>query len=76
MADDVKRHESDVKSHELADVAHQLSLKLLANHRLFQVRLGNKTVISCPFGRIVKTMPLGTVDSSMHYCPRPCALGQ
>ena len=25
MADDVKRHESDVESHELADVAYKLS---------------------------------------------------
>ena len=53
MADDVKRHETDVESHELADFAHQLGSLLLANHCLFQVGLGNKTVISCLFGRIV-----------------------
>ena len=58
------------------DAAHQLSNQLLVKHYWFQVPLYNKTVISCLFGRIVKTMPLGTVDSSVHNCPRPCGLGQ
>ena len=30
--------------------------------------------MSWPLGRIVKTMPIGSVDSSVHYCPRPCGL--
>ena len=55
--------------------AHQLSNQLLVKQYWFQLPLCNKTVISCLFGRIVKTMPLGTVDSSMHNCLRPCGLG-
>ena len=58
------------------DAVHQLSNQLLVKHYWFQVPLCNKTVISCLFGRIVKTMPLGTVDSSMHNCPRPGSLEQ
>ena len=54
------------------DATHQLSNQLLLKYYWFQVPLCNKTVISCLFGRIVKTMPQGTVDSSMHYAPRYC----
>ena len=54
--------------------ARQLSNQLLVKQYWFQLPLCNKTVISCLFGRIVKTMPLGTVDSSMHNCPRPQAI--
>ena len=67
--------------------AHQLSNQLLVKQYWFQLALCNKTVISCFFGRIVysyfmpvwlivKTMPRGAVDSSMHYCPRPQGRGQ
>ena len=76
MVDDVKLHESDAERHKLADVVHQLSKYLLANNCLFQVQLGNKTVVSCLFCRIVKTMALGTVDSSMHYYPWSYGLWQ
>ena len=39
MADDVKRHENYVESHELSDVAHQLSKQLHVKHCWFQIRL-------------------------------------
>ena len=42
----------------------------------FQVRLSNTKVVSWLFGRIVNTMPIVTVDRSMHCCPMPCGLGQ
>ena len=51
------------------ETAHQSSNQLLVKHYWFQVLLCNKTVISCLFGRMVETMPIGTVDSSMHNCP-------
>ena len=38
------------------EAAHQLSNQLLLKYYWFQVPLCNKTVISCLFGRIVKTM--------------------
>ena len=34
-----------------------------------------KKVISWLFGRIINTMPIITVDRSLHYCPKPCGLG-
>ena len=45
-----------------------LKQSIASKHYWFHVPLYNKTVISGLFGRIVKTMPLGTVDNSMHNC--------
>ena len=71
---DVKRQENEVENHELTDFRHQSFNQLLVKYGWFQVRL-SKTK-SCLFGRIIRTMPIVTVDRSMHYCPTPCGLGQ
>ena len=76
MADVVKRQKNDVENHELTDFRHQSCNQLLVKYGWFQVRLSNTKVISWLFGRIVNTMPIVTVDRSMHYCPMPCGLGQ
>ena len=76
MADVVKGQENDVENQELTDFRHQSCNQLLVKYCWFQVRLSNTKVISWLFGRIVNTMPIVTVDRSMHYCPMSRCLGQ
>ena len=76
MADVVKRQENDDENHELTDFMHQSGNQLLVKYGWYQVRLSNTKVISWQFCRIVSTMPIVTVDRSMHSCSMPCGLGQ
>ena len=76
VADVVKRQENEVENHKLTDFRHQSCNQLLVKYGLFQVWLSNTKVILWLFGRKVSTMPIVTVDRSMHYCPMPCGLGQ
>ena len=76
MADVVKRQENDVENQKLTDFRHQSCNQLLVKYGWFQVRLSNTKIISWLFGRIANTMPIVSVDRSMHYYPMPYGLGQ
>ena len=58
-----------MENHGLSDFRHQLQNQLLVKYVWFQVRLSNTKVISWLFGRMVNTLPIVTVDRSMHNCP-------